>query len=68
MQYNYITSASLDSGLAICTIIIVLVFNMTGTEFPGYWGNREALSTLDSTHRAVRETVPEGTTFGPASW
>ena len=38
MQYNYVLSAGLDVGLALCTILIFLALNMTSTSFPVWWG------------------------------
>ncbi|KAG9633738.1 small oligopeptide transporter, partial [Aureobasidium melanogenum] len=34
MRFNYITSAALDSGLAISTILIVLTISLTNTDAP----------------------------------
>ena len=34
MRFNYITSAGLDVGLAICTIVIIVALNLTGKSFP----------------------------------
>jgi OPT family small oligopeptide transporter len=34
MRFNYITSAGLDVGLAIATIVIIAALNLTGTGFP----------------------------------
>ncbi|KAI9649692.1 hypothetical protein NHQ30_002273 [Ciborinia camelliae] len=34
MRFNFITSAGLDAGLAICTIVIIAALNLTGTGFP----------------------------------
>lgn len=39
MRFNYITSAGLDAGLAISTIVIVLTLSLTNTEAPRWWGN-----------------------------
>jgi hypothetical protein len=33
MRFNYITSAGLDVGLAIATIVIIAALNLTGTGF-----------------------------------
>lgn len=43
MRFNYITSAGLDAGLAISTIVIVLTLSLTNTEAPRWWGNVRGL-------------------------
>lgn len=68
MRYNYITSAGLDVGLAICTIVIIAALNLTGTTFPDWWGNRAPGSTMDYLNTAVKKKLPEGGTFGPTVW
>lgn len=68
MRFNYITSAGLDSGLVICTIIIVLTLSLTSTEAPSWWGNVGALNTLDYNGNSWYTTLAEGETFGPTSW
>ncbi|KAJ5193556.1 hypothetical protein N7449_009698 [Penicillium cf. viridicatum] len=68
MQYNYVMSAGLDVGLALCTIVIFLTLNLTKTSFPKWWGTRIAANTLDMSDSAIRDPVPTGKTFGPATW
>ena len=68
MQYNYTVSAGLDVGLALCTILIFLALQLTQTEFPSWWGTRVAAETMDAMGTAVREPIPSGKTFGPATW
>jgi len=65
MRFNYITSAGLDSGLAICTIIIIAALSLTNTNAPNWWGNVGALNTLDANDAAIKIT---GETFGPKTW
>ena len=69
-SYNYILSAALDGGLALCTILIFFTIDMTHTQRPKWWGNNVVSSTLDSKGTAVRSKVEDGQTFGPAagSW
>lgn len=67
MQYNYL-SAGLDLGLALCTILILLTLNLTSTGFPSWWGRQIASETMDAKNTAVQIVLPEGETFGPASW
>ncbi|PLB38868.1 small oligopeptide transporter, OPT family [Aspergillus candidus] len=68
MQYNYTVSAGLDVGLALCTILIFLALQLTQTEFPSWWGTRISVETMDAAGTAVREPIPSGKTFGPATW
>jgi hypothetical protein len=68
MQYNYITSAGLDVGLALCTILIFLTITMTNTDPPNWWGNNVVGTTLDATYKAVQKKVPKGEIFSPPTW
>ena len=68
MQYNYVLSAGLDVGLALCTILIFLTLNLTQTSFPDWWGTRIAQNTMDAAGTAIQIPLAEGETFGPASW
>lgn len=68
MQYNYVLSAGLDVGLALCTILIFLALSMTGTKFPSWWGTRIATSTMDASDTAIQVKLAKGEKFGPASW
>ncbi|KAI5305772.1 Mitochondrial dicarboxylate transporter [Ascosphaera pollenicola] len=68
MRYNYVLSGALDSGLAICTILIFLTLGLTQTHFPSWWGTTIASSTMDMAGTAVQEPMPSGQKFGPTSW
>jgi OPT family oligopeptide transporter len=68
MRFNYITSAGLDVGLAICTIIIILALNLTSTNFPSWWGNTAPAGTVDFLEVAIQQHMPAGKTFGPTQW
>ena len=68
MRYNYITSAGLDAGLAICTILIIAALNLTTTTFPSWWGNTAPAGTLDYLEVSILKKVANGTTFGPKTW
>ncbi|KAI1339360.1 small oligopeptide transporter [Xylariaceae sp. FL0016] len=68
MQYNYITSAALDCGLVVCTVVIFFTLYLTSQTPPQWFGNLGALSTLDQLGTAVKSVVPDGETFGPTSW
>ena len=66
MQYNYITSAALDSGLAISTILIFFTITLTNTKAPNWWGNNVVTTTLDYKDLAIQQVVT--TPFGPKTW
>ncbi|EFR02303.1 oligopeptide transporter 5 [Nannizzia gypsea CBS 118893] len=68
MRFNYITSASLDAGLAISTIVVIAAINLTGSKFPSWWGNTGSMETLDNLGEAIRQPLAEGQTFGPPTW
>lgn len=68
MHYNYVLSAGLDVGLALCTILIFLTLNLTDTNFPDWWGTNIAADTMDVTDTAIRVPLAEGETFGPTKW
>jgi OPT family oligopeptide transporter len=68
MQYNYVLSAGLDVGLALCTILIFLTLNLTSTNFPSWWGTDIAANTMDASDTAIQVVLPEGQTFGPKTW
>ncbi|KAI1302627.1 OPT oligopeptide transporter protein-domain-containing protein [Xylaria venustula] len=67
-RLNYITSAGLDLGLALGTIIIFLAFTLHDIEAPQWWGNTVVTSTLDYQGKAVQVVLPPGETFGPKAW
>jgi OPT family small oligopeptide transporter len=68
LQYNYITSAALDCGLIVSTVVIFFALYMSSTAPPEWFGNVEALGTLDMRSRAVKTRLPIGETFGPSEW
>ena len=68
MRFNYLTSAGLDVGLAVCTIVIILTLNLTNTSFPEWWGVTVAANNLDYQDSAVQAVVGDGEIFGPATW
>lgn len=67
-NYNYITSAGLDTGLALSTIVIFLCLYMTNAATPNWWGNNVLNDTIDFAGPGVQTLVDEGQTFGPATW
>lgn len=68
MRFNYVTSAGLDAGLAVSTIIIVLTISLTNTNYPQWWGNVGAFDTMDYLGTAISKVLPSGETFGPTHW
>jgi len=68
MHYNYVFSAGLDVGLALCTILIFCALQLTKTEFPSWWGTNIAANTMDAMDTAIQKTLKQGETFGPSSW
>ncbi|KAK3392966.1 putative isp4 protein [Podospora didyma] len=69
LQYNYITSAALDTGLILSTLVMFFALYLTGTKAPEWFGNSDkTLGTLDMNSAAVKMQVPPGETFGPSTW
>jgi len=68
LQYNYITSAALDSGLIISTLIIFFTLYLTLATPPQWFGNVGALNTLDFQGAAIQSSVAPGATIGPSTW
>ncbi|KEY68656.1 hypothetical protein S7711_00534 [Stachybotrys chartarum IBT 7711] len=68
LQYNYVTSAALDCGLILSSLVVFFTLYMTSARDPEWWGNNEALRTLDMMTAAVRSKVAPGETFGPSDW
>ena len=79
-KYNYLTSAGLDTGLYLCTILIFFALVLPQQVNPPQWfmnapvdGNttvNNAWNNLDSNGAAINSILPPGETFGPApgSW
>ncbi|KAB8296135.1 hypothetical protein EYC80_008926 [Monilinia laxa] len=66
-RYNYVTSAALDTGLSLCTLLVFFTLELTNAR-PPQFGNLDVFETMDQTGTAVRNTLPEGGTFGPKTW
>ncbi|KLO07527.1 OPT oligopeptide transporter [Schizopora paradoxa] len=72
-KYNYVLSAALESGVAICAIFIFfcLEYPRNGSigksSIQSWWGNTVFRKTAD--WEGVRlMTVPPGQKFGPSTW
>ena len=68
LQYNYITSAALDCGLIISTMVIFFTLYLTSATDPNWWGNHYALNTTDLNTAAISKHAKEGHPFGPSTW
>jgi len=66
--YNYVTSAALDSGLALSTILIFFTLILTKATPPNWWGNNVVATTMDNQDTAIQSTLPPKATFGPSIW
>jgi OPT family oligopeptide transporter len=69
-QYNYILSAALDIGNALCAICIVLFLGFTGVTMPEWWGTNVIYENLDGMGTAVlhKLNTAAGQYIGPATW
>lgn len=68
LQYNYITSAALDCGLIISTLLIFFTLYLTNMNSPSWWGNDGAVQTMDFAGTAISRHVPAGEIIGPKQW
>ncbi|KAI0419524.1 OPT family small oligopeptide transporter [Xylaria grammica] len=68
LRYNYATSAALDCGLVISTILIFFTLYLTSANAPQWYGNYDIYETLDQRGLAIKSFVATGETFGPTSW
>ena len=62
------TSAALDCGLIVSTLVIFFTLALTGAQPPLWFGNDQALNTLDMNFIAVQSQLPPGATFGPSDF
>jgi hypothetical protein len=69
MNYNYITAAAWDVGLALMSIVLFFAVQLpTNKVMPDWWGTT-VINTIDITGSGnVRKTVADGETFGPREW
>ncbi|KNC97084.1 OPT family small oligopeptide transporter [Spizellomyces punctatus DAOM BR117] len=42
VKYNYITSAALDAGVAVCAVVMFFALQNNDVHFPAWWGNDKA--------------------------
>ncbi|KAJ7129141.1 OPT oligopeptide transporter [Mycena epipterygia] len=65
MRYNYILSAALDAGVALC--LVVMFFAVQYRDAPlNWWGNTIWQNNADS--MGLPLLISETGTFGPTSW
>jgi hypothetical protein len=67
-RLNFLTSSGLDLGLALATMVIFFAFTIREVGPPQWWGNDIVTGTMDYKGTAVQRVLPDGGTFGPASW
>lgn len=67
-KYNYITSAGLDSGLILCTLLIFFTLSLTNVKPPQWFGNVDVFNTMDQSDTAIRKTLPPGGKIGSVTW
>jgi len=66
LKYNYLLSAGLDTGIALCTFLLFFCFYYPGVEL-NWWGNVEAFETADVMGIPLKKVAP-GETFGSKNW
>ncbi|KAF7335307.1 OPT oligopeptide transporter [Mycena sanguinolenta] len=67
MRYNYILSAALDAGVALCLIIMFFALQYPKAAAPlNWWGNTVYTNTADALGLPL--LVSETGTFGPQTW
>ncbi|KAI8822241.1 OPT oligopeptide transporter protein-domain-containing protein [Fimicolochytrium jonesii] len=66
INYNFVTSAALDCGLALATIAVFFALTYHGTTIE-WWGNTVDKETLDHNGMARTIVLTNGT-FGPNTW
>ncbi|KAJ7584137.1 OPT oligopeptide transporter, partial [Mycena floridula] len=69
MRYNYILSAALDAGVALCLVFIFLAFQLPkgGIEL-NWWGNTVWIETADANGIPFLTPPADQPTFGPTTW
>jgi len=68
-EYNYITSAALDSGTIICILLIFFALQLPNkVTSPVWWGGFNGGYQNNGDWNAIRQTVLTNGTFGPKTW
>ncbi|KAI8209324.1 Sexual differentiation process protein isp4 [Colletotrichum sp. SAR 10_76] len=68
LQYNYITSAALDCGLIVATLIIFFTLYLTSARPPQWWGNVQVFETMDWRGDAIKTHVSGSEKIGSSTW
>lgn len=68
LHYNYITSAALDCGLIVATIVVFFTLYLTAATPPQWFGNYDVYDTWDQRGLAIKTFVAQGETIGPSTW
>lgn len=66
-EYNFITSAALDSGTIICVLLIFFALQLPKVQSPEWWGGWGGGFQNNGDWNAIVQKVANGT-FGPSSW
>jgi OPT family small oligopeptide transporter len=66
MQYNYILSAALDSGVALGVIFVFFTLQLPNRDLR-WWGNDAWQNTVDANGGSLL-TLAANATFGPSTW
>ncbi|KAJ3491016.1 hypothetical protein NLG97_g5673 [Lecanicillium saksenae] len=67
-RLNFLTSCGLDLGLAFGTLVLFFAFTLHDIKAPQWWGNTVVEKTMDYQGTAIQAFMPDGQTFGPATW
>ncbi|TVY91419.1 Glutathione transporter [Lachnellula willkommii] len=65
-KYNYVLSASLDSGVAVSAIVLFFTVIFPGASL-SWWGNNVSSTTADGMGTPWKQ-LPASGKFGPATW
>ncbi|KAL2849587.1 small oligopeptide transporter, OPT family [Aspergillus pseudoustus] len=65
-KYNFVLSAALDSGVAVCTVFIFFCIMLPAGPLR-WWGNEVFKRTADGRGTPIKSLPPEGF-FGPTTW
>ncbi|KAF2469961.1 uncharacterized protein BDR25DRAFT_369852 [Lindgomyces ingoldianus] len=67
-NYNYLTTAGLDSGLTMSTIVVFFAISLPNVTLPEWWRNVVPFEIMDYLNTAIQKTAAKGQTFGPRAW
>ncbi|KAF4626165.1 hypothetical protein G7Y89_g11996 [Cudoniella acicularis] len=67
-EFNYITSAALDSGTIICVLLIFFALQLPNITPPQWWGGFGGAFMQNADWNATPQTILTNGTFGPTSW